>query len=35
MDPLRPRVEVQVEALPEWQFDHEYTYLGPADAPGT
>ncbi len=34
MDPLRPRVEVQVEALPEWQFDHEYTYLGPADAPG-
>lgn len=34
MDPLRPRVEVQVEALTEWQFDDEYTYLGPAEPPG-
>lgn len=32
IDPLRPRVEVQVEALPDWQFDDEYTYLGPPDA---
>jgi crossover junction endodeoxyribonuclease RusA len=31
MDPLRPRVEVQVEALPDWHFDHEYIYLGPTD----
>jgi crossover junction endodeoxyribonuclease RusA len=30
IDPLRPRVEVQVEALKEWQFDDEYNYLGPA-----
>lgn len=33
MDPLRPRVEVQLEALPEWQFDHEYTLLGGNDTP--
>ena len=26
IDPLNPRVEVQVDALSEWQFDHEYTY---------
>lgn len=30
IDPLRPRVEVQVEALLEWQFDDEYNYLGAA-----
>lgn len=29
IDPRRPRVEVQLEALPDWQFDGEYTYLGP------
>jgi crossover junction endodeoxyribonuclease RusA len=27
-DPLNPRVEVQLEALPDWQFDDEYIYLG-------
>ena len=27
IDPFNPRVEVQVEALPDWQFDNEYTYL--------
>jgi crossover junction endodeoxyribonuclease RusA len=32
MDPLRPRVEVQLEALPDWQFDDEYIYLGPTDS---
>jgi len=26
IDPLNPRVDVQVEALSEWQFDHEYKY---------
>lgn len=29
IDPLRPRVAVQIEALPTWNFDDEYTYLGP------
>lgn len=29
IDPSRPRVEVQLEALPDWQFDGEYIYLGP------
>lgn len=32
IDPLRPRVEVQLEALPDWQFDDEYTYLGPPES---
>ena len=34
MDPLRPRVEVVVEALPDWQFDAEHLFLGspPADS---
>lgn len=26
VDRQRPRVEVQVEALPDWHFDHEHTY---------
>lgn len=30
IDPLRPRVALQVEVLPTWAFDDEYTYLGPA-----
>jgi crossover junction endodeoxyribonuclease RusA len=29
IDPLRPRVAVQIEALPTWKFDDDYTYLGP------
>ena len=33
IDPLRPRVEVQIEALPTWKFDDEYTYLGPPTPP--
>lgn len=33
IDPLRPRVEVLVEALPTWKFDDEYTYLGPPTPP--
>jgi crossover junction endodeoxyribonuclease RusA len=33
IDPLRPRVVVQVEALPTWNFDDEYTYLGPPTPP--
>jgi crossover junction endodeoxyribonuclease RusA len=33
IDPLRPRVVVQVEALPTWKFDDDYTYLGPPSSP--
>ena len=25
--PTNPRVEVELEAIPEWQFDDEYVYL--------
>ncbi len=28
MAPTNPRVEVELEAIPEWQFDDEYVYLG-------
>lgn len=28
MDPSAPRVEVELEAIPSWQFDDEYVYLG-------
>ncbi len=28
IDPRRPRVEVELEVLPDWQFDREYVYLG-------
>ncbi|MFQ5612142.1 MAG: RusA family crossover junction endodeoxyribonuclease [Anaerolineae bacterium] len=33
MDPRRPRVEVELEAIPDWQFDDEYAYLGEAPSP--
>ena len=28
IDPLRPRIEVELEAILDWQFDAEYVYLG-------
>jgi crossover junction endodeoxyribonuclease RusA len=28
IDPLRPHIEVELEAIPDWQFDTEYVYLG-------
>jgi len=28
IDPLRPRVEVEIETIPEWEFDQTYLYLG-------
>jgi crossover junction endodeoxyribonuclease RusA len=28
LDPLRPRIEVELEVLPEWEFDVQYVYLG-------
>jgi crossover junction endodeoxyribonuclease RusA len=28
IDPLRPRVEVEVETIADWEFDRSYRYLG-------
>jgi crossover junction endodeoxyribonuclease RusA len=28
IDPLRPRLEVELEAIPDWQFDEQFVYLG-------
>lgn len=28
IDPLRPHIEVELEAIPDWRFDGEYVYLG-------
>lgn len=28
IDPLRPRIEVELEAIADWQFDVEVVYLG-------
>jgi len=28
IDPLRPHIEVELEAIPHWRFDTEYVYLG-------
>jgi crossover junction endodeoxyribonuclease RusA len=28
IDPLRPRVEVEIETISEWEFDQTYFYLG-------
>lgn len=30
IDPLRPRVEVELEAIAAWEFDRQYVLLGPA-----
>lgn len=30
IDPLRPRVEVELEAIIEWEFDQQYVFLGPS-----
>ncbi len=30
IDPLHPRVEVELEAIADWQFDQEYIFLGHA-----
>ena len=34
IDPLRPRLEVEVEAIREWEFDRTYVYLGGSDEEG-
>lgn len=28
IDPLRPRLEVELETIADWQFDESYVYLG-------
>jgi crossover junction endodeoxyribonuclease RusA len=28
IDPLHPRVEVELEAIAEWEFDQQYVFLG-------
>jgi len=28
IDPLKPRVEIQLEAIPHWEFSESYAYLG-------
>lgn len=33
LDPLHPRVVVELEPISEWQFDEEYVYLQPIDHP--
>ena len=35
IDPLNPRVEVELEAIAEWEFDQQYIFLGSATAPDT
>lgn len=31
IDPLRPRVEIEIETISEWSFDQSYVYLGDSD----
>ena len=33
LDPLHPRVVIELEPISEWQFDEEYVYLQPSDRP--
>ncbi len=33
IDPIRPRLEVELETVPTWEFDRPYVYLGEKDAP--
>lgn len=32
IDPLRPRVEIELEAIPEWEFSETYAVLDDGDA---
>jgi crossover junction endodeoxyribonuclease RusA len=34
IDPLRPRIEIELEAIADWQFDAQYVYLGGDGDPG-
>jgi crossover junction endodeoxyribonuclease RusA len=31
LDPLHPRLELEIETIHDWQFDREYVYLGEPD----
>ena len=33
IDPLRPRVEIEIETIADWEFDQTFVYLGPGDGP--
>lgn len=33
IDPLRPRLEVQLESITDWQYDRTYIYLGEDSSP--
>lgn len=33
IDPLHPRVEIEIETIAEWTFDRSYVYLGNDDEP--
>jgi len=35
IDPLHPRLEVEIETIAEWTFDREYVYLGDGQEDGT
>ncbi len=35
IDPLRPRLELELEAIAEWSFDRNYVYLGDPEPPRT
>lgn len=35
IDPLRPRLEVEIETIADWEFDRTYVFLGPADDDAT
>jgi crossover junction endodeoxyribonuclease RusA len=35
IDPLRPRIEVELEAILDWEFDVQYVYLGKDDGART
>ena len=32
IDPLRPRLEIEIETIPDWTYDREFVYLGPREA---
>lgn len=33
IDPLHPRLEIELETIVDWEFDRTYQYLGNADPP--
>ena len=35
IDPLHPRLDVEIECIKDWAFDQSYVYLGPAEGAGT